>query len=677
MGRRIYLEDVPLEEAWARFLRALEEAGLDRPFPGEWVPLEQALGRVTAEPIWARLSVPPYPAAAMDGFALRAQDTVGATETQPRVLPVRGAEAGEGACYVDTGDPLPPWADAVVPVEQVQFDADVPERATRITLYQPVAPWTNVRPIAEDIAAAELVLPANHRLRPVDLGVIAACGYAGVNVRRLPRVAILPTGNELIPPEQAAARGVQPGEIIEFNSLVLAAQVREWGGLPTRFPIIPDDFERLREAVQEAARTHDLVLINAGSSAGSEDFTARVIATLGTLLVHGVAVRPGHPVILGILHGESRPVPVIGVPGFPVSAALTGEIFVAPLLARWLGLPPPRRPRLSAVLTRKLLSPLGDEEWVRVTVGRVGGRYVAAPLARGAGVLSSLVRADGILRIPRFVEGYDQGQTVTVELYTDPETVEGTILAIGSHDMALDLMAQFLAERYPGRRLQSANAGSLGGLLALRRGECHLAGAHLLDPESGEYNLPYVRRYLGGIPVVIITLAHREQGLMVAPGNPKGIRDLEDLTRPDVRFVNRQRGAGTRILLDYHLQRLGIDPGAIRGYDREELTHLAVAAAVAGGRADVGLGIRAAAAAMGLDFIPLTMERYDLAIPLAFYEDPWLQPVIELLHDARFRTAVAALPGYDVQAMGQEVARLPGPEGPGFDRTLDKNSRPQ
>jgi len=656
MGRRIYLEDVPLEEAWARFMRALAEAGLDAPFPGEWVPLEQALGRVTAEPIWARLSVPPYAAAAMDGFAVRAQDTAGTTETQPRALPVPPGPDGIGACYVDTGDPLPSWADAVVPVEQVQFDGEAPERATRITLYQPVPPWANVRPVAEDIAAAELVLPANHRLWPVDLGVIAACGYATVPVRRSPRVAILPTGTELIPPEEAAARGVRPGEIIEFNSLVLAAQVREWGGLPTRFPIVPDDFERLLEATREAARTHDLVLINAGSSAGSEDFTARVVSTLGTLLVHGVAVRPGHPVILGILRVDGRSVPVIGVPGFPVSAALTGEIFVEPLLARWQGLPPRRRPRLDAVLTRKLLSPLGDEEWVRVTVGRVGGRYVAAPLSRGAGVLSSLVRADGILRIPRFVEGYDQGETVAVELYTDPEAIEGTILAIGSHDMALDLMAQFLAERWPGRRLRSANAGSLGGLIALRRGECHLAGTHLLDPESGEYNLPYVRRYLAGVPVVVVTLAHREQGLIVASGNPKGIRDLWDLSRPDVRFVNRQRGAGTRVLLDYYLQRLGIDPASIPGYDREELTHLAVAAAVASGRADVGLGIRAAA--MGLDFLPLALERYDLVIPQDLYEDPWFRPLRELLHDSRFQAAVAALPGYDVRAMGVEVARL-------------------
>jgi putative molybdopterin biosynthesis protein len=658
MGRRIYLEDVPLEEAWARFMRALAEAGLDAPFPGEWVPLEQALGRVTAEPIWARLSVPPYAAAAMDGFAVRAQDTAGTTETQPRALPVPPGPDGIGACYVDTGDPLPSWADAVVPVEQVQFDGEAPERATRITLYQPVPPWANVRPVAEDIAAPELVLPANHRLRPVDLGVIAACGYATVPVRRSPRVAILPTGTELIPPEEAAARGVRPGELIEFNSLVLAAQVREWGGLPTRFPIVPDDFERLLEATREAARTHDLVLINAGSSAGSEDFTARVVSTLGTLLVHGVAVRPGHPVILGILRVDGRSVPVIGVPGFPVSAALTGEIFVEPLLARWLGLPPRWRPRLDAVLTRKLLSPLGDEEWVRVTVGRVGGRYVAAPLSRGAGVLSSLVRADGILRIPRFAEGYDQGETVAVELYTDPEAIEGTILAIGSHDMALDLMAQFLAERWPGRRLRSANAGSLGGLIALRRGECHLAGTHLLDPESGEYNLPYVRRYLAGMPAVVVTLAHREQGLIVASGNPKGIRDLWDLSRPDVRFVNRQRGAGTRVLLDYHLQRLGIDPAAIPGYDREELTHLAVAAAVASGRADVGMGIRAAAAALGLAFIPLAMERYDLVIPLDLYEDPWFRPLWELLHDSRFQAAVAALPGYDVRAMGVEVARL-------------------
>ncbi len=648
----VYLHDIPLPEAQARLEAALQAAGLDGVLGEEEVPLdENALGRVLAAPVWARISSPHYHAAAMDGFAVRAADTVGAMPTAPVVLAL-----GAAAAYVDTGDPLPAWADAVIPIEQVEpLDADGqvaadPRRPQAIRIRAAVTPWQHVRPMGEDIVATELVLPAGHTLRPVDLGAVAACGHSQVVVARQPRVAILPTGSELVP----VGTAVRPGDIIEYNSLVLAAQVRAWGGCPTRFPITPDDFQAIRDRVAQAAQTHDLVLLNAGSSAGSEDFSARVVASLGELLVHGVAVRPGHPVILGMIHLAERQVPIIGVPGYPVSAALTGEIFVEPLLARWLGRPPRRPLTLEAEITRKVVSPAGDEDFVRVAVGRVGERWLAAPLARGAGVITSLVRADGLVVVPRGEQGLPAGSRVTVRLYRPPAELAETIFAIGSHDLTLDLLAQFLAAR--GRRLASANVGSLGGLVALRRGQAHLAGTHLLDPESGEFNLPYLRRYLPGMPLAVVALVGRQQGLIVARGNPKGIRTLADLTRPDVRFVNRQRGAGTRVLLDYHLQQQGIDAQAVQGYNQEEYTHLAVAAAVASGRADCGLGIAAAAQALALDFVPLFQERYDLVIPLEHYRSPLLEPLLALLHADRFRQQVSAMPGYDVTPMGQEIA---------------------
>jgi putative molybdopterin biosynthesis protein len=431
-----------------------------------------------------------------------------------------------------------------------------------------VAPLTAVRPMGEDMVATELVLPANHLLKPVDLGALAGSGHATVSVRRRPRVAIIPTGTELVTVEQAAASGLKSGDIIEYNSLVLAAQVREWGGAPTRYPIVVDDYERIKAVVREAAADHDLVLVNAGSSAGSEDFTASIVEDLGTLLVHGVAIRPGHPVILGMVNNQTTP--IIGVPGYPVSCALTGETFVEPLISHWLGLPRREKPRMQATITRKLLSPIGEDEMVRVTVGRVGERIVAAPLSRGAGVITSLVRADGLVRIPRFSEGVEAGQGVTVELYRDPSEIERTLVHIGSHDLCQDLLAQFLAEA--GRRFTSANAGSLGGLMALRRGDAHLAGSHLLDPATGEYNISSVKQYLPDMPVVLPTFMHREQGLIVASGNPKEINSLTDLARDDVRYVNRQRGAGTRVLLDYHLEKLGMEPEKIQGYRREEYT---------------------------------------------------------------------------------------------------------
>ena len=261
------------------------------------------------------------------------------------------------------------------------------------------------------------------------------------------------------------------------------------------------------------------------------------------------------------------------------------------------------------------------------------------------------------MRIPRFSEGADAGSDVTVHLYRDARDLACTILAIGSHDLTLDLIAQFLAER-DGSRLASANVGSLGGLVALRRGECHLAGSHLLDPETGIYNQSYVRRYLPNEDVVLLTLVGREQGWLVPPDNPNKIAGWEAAAREDVQLVNRQRGAGTRVLLDYELGKLGITPQQVRGYDREEYTHLAVAAAVASGTADFGLGIQAAARALKLDFVPLAHEQYDLVMTRQTYESERIRPLLDLLQNDEFKTAVAAMPGYDVSVMGK-ITEIP------------------
>ena len=656
----VYLHDIPLPEAKTRFENALKDADLWRVLGVETIPLdENALGRILAAPVWARCSSPHYHAAAMDGFALRAEDTAGAQPSAPITLSLSPSPS---VAYVDTGDPLPAGFNAVIPIENVEsLDAggdvapDV-RRPASIRIRAAVTPWSHVRPLGEDIVATQLVLPAGQALRPVDLGAIAAAGHHQVSVARRPRVAILPTGSELVP----LGSPLEPGDILEYNSLVLAAQVNAWGGAAARFPVTPDEFTAICARVQEAARAHDLILLNAGSSAGARDFSARVVEKLGALLVHGVAVRPGHPVILGVIAGRGEAaakqsiVPIIGVPGYPVSAALTAEIFVEPLIARWLGRRPAELPTGTAQLTRKVTSPAGDDDFLRVAVGKVNGKMLAAPLARGAGVITSLVRADGLVVLPRGVQGAEAGETVQVRLYRSPAEIERTIFCIGSHDLTLDLLAQFLAAL--DRRLVSANVGSLGGLIALERGEAHLAGSHLLDPQTGEYNLAYLRQYLPAVPVRVVTLVGREQGLLVRRKNPKSIRGLEALLRPEVAFVNRQRGAGTRLLLDYHLSKKGIVPQQILGYNQEEYTHLGVAAAVASGRADCGLGIAAAAQALDLDFVPLFQERYDLIIPQEYAQGALLAPLFDVLHDAAFRQAVAALPGYDVASMGKLVA---------------------
>ena len=648
--RRYFLHDIPLEEASARWFAALEEAGALSPMPAEDAPLDASdtAGRITAWPVWAQTSSPHYDAAAMDGIAVRARDTVGATETRPVSLTL-----GEQAELVDTGDPMPSGKDAVVMIEHTRRD---PANPALFRISDPVAPWQHVRPLGEDVVATELVLPENHRITPADLGACAAAGLASVPVRRRPVVTIIPTGNELTT-IQAPRR---PGQIPEFNSLILAAMVRQWGGDVVVHQPVPDDFDAIRAAVNDGLASSDVVAVNAGSSAGDADYTAEVIESVGDLLVHGIAVRPGHPVALGVSSGKA----VLGIPGYPVSAALTAELLLCPLLDRLLGVPTPQRPRVSARITRKVLSPIGEDEFLRVAVGRVGETMTATPVQRGAGVVMSLVRADGIVKIPRHTEGLDAGSAVDVELLRPLENVENTLIAIGSHDLALDLMQSFLRRNYPPVNLSSAHVGSLGGLAALRRREAHLAGCHLLDPDTGEYNLSYVHRYLPGISVAVVRLAGREQGLMTASGNPREITKLDDLLQPGVRFVNRQRGSGTRVLLDYQLQRMGVEASAISGYEREEYSHMAVAAAVSAGSADVGLGISSAARALDLEFVPVLTEEYDLVIPMEHYEGERLRPLLSLLDcgspmGQEFRLAVEELGGYDVSRMGELRAILP------------------
>ena len=635
-----FIRDVPASRAHQAWRDAREAAGCPARIPATRVPVAHAAGLVTAGPVWAVRSSPPFDAAGMDGIAVCAADTLGASETTPVHLPAGAYDV------VDTGDPMPGGRDAVVMREHVHYQGDT--AAVRCAeIRSAVPPYQHVRSIGEDVSAGELLLPEGHRLRAADLAAAAAAGATQLLVRRRPVVTILPTGDEVRPIGERTGAG----EITDTNSLMLATQAREAGCEAHCLPIEPDDPERIAAAVKAAVTGCDLLIIVAGSSAGRDDYTARVVAEHGTLAVHGVAVRPGHPVVLGVVGGT----PVLGAPGYPVSAALTFDIFAEPLLAELMGAPPRRRPRATARLARKLASPLGLDDWVRVRLGVVGGIMVASPLPRGAGVLTSLVRADGLLVVPAGLEGHHAGAEVGIELLRGIDEIAGTIVAIGSHDLVLDLAASALRAEDPMVTLASSNVGSLGGLVALRDGLCHLAGSHLLDPATGEYTLPYLDRVLPGADVCVVRLVHRDQGLMVAPGNPLGLAGIGDLTRAGVRYVSRQRGAGTRVLLDFELGRLGVSPDDIDGYAREEPTHLAVAAAVAAGRADAGLGIMAAAHSFGLDFVPVTQEPYDLVVAPEAMDSPLLAPLWSLLRSDRFQAAVTELGGYTTKEMGRRI----------------------
>jgi len=443
----------------------------------------------------------------------------------------------------------------------------------------------------------------------------------------------------------------------EFNSYIFSAIVQEAGGEAFTLPIVPDDPEAISAAIDAAIdQGADLVLLNAGSSAGSHDYSADVIAHKGELLTHGVAVMPGKPTALGMVRG----VPIIGSPGYPVSAIVALEEFVQPLLALLQKRCLAHRETVTALPVNPLPSRPGMEERIRVKLGRVDDTFFAVPLPRGAGTVTSLSRADGIISVARDCEGISRDEPVQVQLLRPRQQVEGTLLAIGSHDNTLDLIDSFLRREHPRFRLASAHVGSLGGLMALKRHQCHLAGSHLLNDADGVYNRQALRDNLQGEPMLLVRLVDREQGLIVAPGNPLGIHDIADLAREDVRFINRQRGSGTRVLLDYRLKQLGIRPQQLAGYEDEEYTHMNVAAAVLSGRAHTGLAVRAAACALGLDFVPVGVEEYDLVIPQRYAEDERILALLDVIRSEAFRKEVAALGGYGVEKTGQVIWEYDG-----------------
>ncbi|MGE5543955.1 MAG: molybdopterin biosynthesis protein [Bacillota bacterium] len=638
MARKVYIENMPLDQALDLVMSSLIKGDGLR-IQEEEIEVEQALGRITAEPVRARKSSPHYPASAMDGIAVRSRDTWGASETSPVLL-----HRGQHFVEVDTGDPVPGEFDAVIMIEDVNYkDENTAE------IIAPAVPWQHVRSVGEDLIASQMIVPAFFPVGPFEIGSLLTAGVTRIRVVRKPRVAIIPTGTEIVEPGQET---MQAGEITESNSRMLAGLCEKWGALPIRRPIVPDDREILKEAVRQAAPQADMIVICSGSSAGREDYTAEVISETGELILHGLATRPGKPAIVGIMDKK----PVLGVPGYPVSAALVFELIGRPLVYALQGITPPEPSILEARLARKLASSMGVDEFVHVNLARVGADYLAFPRNRGAGATTSLVKSDGILLIPRGLEGHQAGDRVGIWLTRPLEVVNRTLLAIGSHDLALDYLGNILWKKHR-LRLASTNVGSMGGIMALKRKETHLAGIHLLDTATGDYNVSYLKRYLAGENLILVNLVTREQGLMVKPGNPLGIKGLADLARPGIRFVNRQKGAGTRILLDYLLKAMGMDPGQINGYEREEYSHLAVAAAVSNDTADVSLGIYASCQALGLDFIPVASERYDICILEDLVDEPTMESLRQAIADPEFISETLSFGGYNLDSSGQIIWR--------------------
>ena len=629
--RNLYLKNTPADDALEQFMAAVREAV---PVRYETISVLDALDRITSRAVYARCCSPLFNSAAMDGIAVVAETTAGASEASPKVL------TPEDYLVINTGNPIREPYNAVIMAEDAMELGE-----GRLQIVAAAAPWQHIRPIGEDIVTGEMILPGRHKIRPIDIGVLTSAGIREIEVVKKPEVAIYPTGSEIV---ELTEENVKEGNIIESNSRMFENMVRVEGGNPHRFSILADDPEVIRKAMKEACEKYDMVLINAGTSAGTKDYTVHVLRELGEVLVHGVAVKPGKPVILAMVNGK----PVVGLPGYPVSAYIGFVNFVTPVLQYMSNETAQPVELIRARISRRLVSSLKYREYVRVKVGRVGDKIIAAPLSRGAGAAMSLVRADGLCVIPQNSEGVEAGDEVEVALYRPLREVENTAVLIGSHDLILDMIADMMPNHYPGKFVSSTHVGSMAGLMSLKRGECHMAPTHLLNEEDGVYNVSYLKSMFQE-PMALIKGVERIQGLMVKKGNPCGITGIESL--PGKRYVNRQRGAGTRVLLDYRLKKLGISPEEINGYDREASTHMAVAAAVESDSADVGMGILSAARAMDLDFIEVGPEEYDFAVPVKFLELPVIQAFIEILKSREFHEKLEELGGYGYKRCGEVI----------------------
>jgi len=639
--RNYFLKDIPLQIAQDKYQNHLLDIGALLKKETEIISIKDSVGRVSSQPVFAKISSPHVTTSAMDGVAIKYESSLGATETRPIKL-----IEGPAFLWVDTGDPVPEGFDSVIMIEDLEKYS-----ANEIIIRNPVAPYQHVRKIAEDIAAPELLLQQGAIIRSLDLACLGAAGLSDVKVNIPPKVCFIPTGTELVKIGETPG----PGQIIEFNSIFLSALVEDWGAEASVLNPVPDDPTLLEQALLHSITDCDILVVIAGSSAGSEDFTSSVMAKLGEVIVHGVAIRPGHPVILGSVSGK----PVIGMPGYPSSALTTAELFLKPIIYGFLKSNEIVPDQIKSVMGKKVASPLGEEEFLRVVVAPVNGDYIANPTTRGAAMTLSISKSDGVIKIPANSEGIEEGSTVLVTLNRQRSEVDKTLLISGSHDIALDILASELTFAESGVRLISSSVGSVGGLLALSKGYAHIAGSHLLDEETGEYNFSAVKRHMPHEKVRVYDFVGRTQGLMVQKGNPKEIKDVEDLIVKGTKFMNRQRGSGTRLLFDYLLKQSDLDPSKIIGYENEEYTHWNVAAAVSSGFVDAGMGIMAAALASDLEFIPLENERFQIVVPAKFIGSvETVDILLKQLSTSDLRNQIASLGGYDVSLMGNVAGEV-------------------
>ncbi len=624
--RKLFFEKKTLKEAekiWNKFL-----SSKNYPFTlgTETVKTENALNRVSADIVYSTQSSPFYTASAVDGIAVNSEKTTNASLSSPKIL-----EIGRDGIMVNTGDPLSNKYNAVIMMENVEI------RDKKFRILAPVQPYKNVRLIGEDIEIKETLLFPRDRITSAHIGVLLAGGIRKIKVYKKPRVLIIPTGEEIKKPGIRA----KIGDIVDTNSYMFKSMIEEWGGEAIISEIQPNNVSKICRLLKENRDDFDIFLIEGGTAKGSKDFTRKVFEKCGKIFIHGISIQPGKPVLLGEILGK----PAFGMPGFPVSSFIAGYLFLKPTIRTMQGLVPAKPVKIRATVKRPVTSSIGITEFVRVKVGKIEKETVAVPLKKGAGVLSSVSNADGFLKIDFDREGIEGGTRTEIEIFDSKKDMLNGILFIGSNDPLLNFLFAYTKEKGDSFNFGIVNSGSLGGLLAFERGECSITAVHLFDEKTETYNTPFLKKYLTK-KYFTVRLSVREQGLIVRKGNPKNIKGIKDLTKKDIVFVNRQKGSGTRVITDYLLKKEGVSSKKIRGYEHEEYTHLAVANNIKLGGADCGMGIRYVADALGLDFIPIKKEPYDLVFLESERNRKEVKLLLKFMRDKNFIKVANKFKGY-------------------------------
>ena len=627
-----YLDNYDLAEALALYLADIkEQINLET----KEVASIDAFGLISAKAVYAKASAPNYNASAMDGIAISSKTSALASESNPVIINKDQYQ------YVNTGDVISGDWDGVVMIEDVIFKDDDSALITKAVGY-----FENIRPIGEDISQTQMIIPSFHKIRAVDLGPLLASKNEKIEVFCKLKTAILPTGSEIV---DVSTEVLEDGMIIDSNSSMIKGLTAGLNLSAHVLPVCPDDYEQLKAVIDRSTKENDVLLVNAGSSAGSEDYTVKIIEELGKVSVHGIAIKPGKPAILGVVNGAI----VIGLPGYPVSTYIVFEQIFKPIINRLFN-QKIEQEVINATLTKTVYSSLKHLEFVRVKVGYLEGKFVCTPLARGAGISMSLAEADGIISIPKQSEGYQNNELVTVRLFKPVSSLKNKITSIGSHDLILDVLNDvFNLLDYP-YTLSSSHVGSYSGLISLKNNETLLAPIHLLA-EDGTYNVNIIQELFKGEQMALIKGVKRQQVLAYAEGNPLAISSIADIAHKKLKYVNRQRGSGTAVLFDYLLKENQVEKKDVIGYDFVMPSHFNVGAAIKSKTADCGLLIKSIAEVMELDYFEVMAEDYDFVIYEKDLAQPQIKSLIEVLQSNFFKERLQQFNCYETADSGDII----------------------